>query len=81
MYLITLRGDAKFKGNLTCGWKNDITNLISFHEKVQKSFDAKNGAKFEEKLTLCSRNGITNLVDFNVNSGKSENLHFDVLLF
>ena len=76
-----MRGDAKFKGNLTYGWKNDISNSISFHEKVQKSFDAKNDAKFEEKLTLCSRNGIRNLVDFNVNSGKSENLHFDVLLF
>ena len=38
-------------------------------------------AKFEEKLALGLKNDITNLVNFNVSSGKSENLHFDVLLF
>ena len=43
---MTLKGDAKFKGKLTLGLKNDIRNLVSF----------------------------------NANSGKSENLHFDVLL-
>ena len=37
-------------------------------------------AKFEEKLTLGSKNHMKNLVNFNVNSGKSGNLHFDVLL-
>ena len=36
--------------------------------------------KFEEKLTLVSKNDMRNLVNFNANSGKSENLHFDVLL-
>ena len=34
----------------------------------------------EEKLTLGSKNDMRNLVDFNASSGKSENLHFDVLL-
>ena len=34
--------------------------------------------KFEEKLG--SKNDMTNVVNFNVSSGKSENLHFDVLL-
>ena len=38
-------------------------------------------AKFEEKLTLGSKNDIGNLVNFDVKSGKSERLHFDVLLF
>ena len=38
-------------------------------------------AKFEEKLTLGSKNDMRNLVNFNVSSGKSESLHFDVLLF
>ena len=33
-------------------------------------------AKFEEKLAL----GFKNMVNFNASSGKSENLHFDVLL-
>ena len=43
---MTLKGDAKFKGKLTLGLKNDMRNLVGF----------------------------------NANSGKSENLHFDVLL-
>ena len=37
-------------------------------------------AKFEEKLALGFKNDRKNLVNFNANSGKSENLHFDVLL-
>ena len=37
-------------------------------------------AKFEEKLALGFKNDVTNLVNFNAISGKSENLHFDVLL-
>ena len=36
-------------------------------------------AKFEEKLALVFQNYMTNLVNFNASSGKSENLHFDVL--
>ena len=28
----------------------------------------------------CSKNDMRNLVNFNANSGKSENLHFDLLL-
>ena len=37
-------------------------------------------AKLEENLTLSSKNDMRNLVNFNVNSGRSENLQFDVLL-
>ena len=37
-------------------------------------------AKFEERLGLGFKNDMTNLVDFNASSGKSENLHFDLLL-
>ena len=37
-------------------------------------------AKFEEKLTFDSKYVMRNLVNFNASSGKSENLHFDVLL-
>ena len=40
----------------------------------------KSDAKFEEKLILGSKNDMRNLVSFNASSGKSENLHFDVLL-
>ena len=50
-------------------------------EKVQKNImTLKRDAKFEEKLTLGSKNDMRNLVNFNVSSGKSGNLHFDVLL-
>ena len=40
----------------------------------------KRDAKFEEKLTLVSKNNLKNLVNFHASSGKSENLHFDVLI-
>ena len=40
----------------------------------------KSDVKFEEKLTLSSKNDMRNLVNFNASSGKSENLHFDVVL-
>ena len=40
----------------------------------------KSDAKFEEKLAIGSINDMRNLVKFNVSSGKSENLHVDVLL-
>ena len=40
----------------------------------------KRDTKFEEKLTLGSKTDMKNLVNFNMNSGKSENLYFDVLL-
>ena len=40
----------------------------------------KSDAKFEGKLTLGSKNDMRKLVNFNASSGKSESLHFDVLL-
>ena len=40
----------------------------------------KSDVKFEEKLILGSKNDMRNLVKLNANSGKSGNLHFDVLL-
>ena len=40
----------------------------------------KSDAKFEEKPILGSKNDMRNLVHFNVRSGKSQNLHLDVLL-
>ena len=36
--------------------------------------------KFEEKLAVGFKNDMMNLVNFNASSGKSENLHFEVLL-
>ena len=32
-----LQSDAKFKGKLICGLKNDIRNLVNFHASSQKS--------------------------------------------
>ena len=40
----------------------------------------KSDVKFGEKLTLGSKNYMRNQMNINVSSGKSENLHFDVLL-
>ena len=37
-------------------------------------------ARFEEKLALGSKNDTTNLLNFTAISGKSEKLHFNVLL-
>ena len=34
----------------------------------------------KKKLTLDSKIDMSNLMNFNLSSGKSENLHFDVLL-
>ena len=34
---MTLKGDAKFKGKLTCGLKNDLRNLVNFHSSSRKS--------------------------------------------
>ena len=35
---MTQKGDAKFKGKLTCGLKNDLRrNLVNFHANSQKS--------------------------------------------
>ena len=34
---MTLKGDAKFKGKLTYGLKNDIRNLVNFHASSRKS--------------------------------------------
>ena len=34
---MTLKSDAKFKGKLTCGLKNDVRNLFNFHVSSRKS--------------------------------------------
>ena len=34
---MTLKGDARFKGKMTCGLKNDIRNLVNFHASSRKS--------------------------------------------
>ena len=34
---MTLKGDAKFKGRLTCDLENLIRNLVNFHASSQKS--------------------------------------------
>ena len=40
----------------------------------------KSGVKFKENLACGFKNSMMNVVNFNASSGKSENLHFDVLL-
>ena len=36
---MTLKGDAKFKGKLTCGLKNNLRNLLNFHAGSWKSWN------------------------------------------
>ena len=33
---MTLKSDAKFEEKLTCGSKNDIRNLVNFHQGTLK---------------------------------------------
>ena len=33
----TLKCDAKFKGQLTCGFKNDVKDLVKFHVSCRQS--------------------------------------------
>ena len=40
----------------------------------------KSAVEFKENLALGFKNSMMNVVNFNASSGKSENLHFDVLL-
>ena len=35
--IVKLKGDAKFKGNLICGLKKDMRNLVNFHVSSRKS--------------------------------------------
>ena len=41
----------------------------------------KGDAKFKRKLTCGLKNDIKNLVNFHASNRKSENLHFDQMLF
>ena len=89
-----MKSDAKFKGklsrhassrkpeNLHLDWLLLSKAFKDLNEKVQSSclMTLKSNEKFEEKLTPGSENDMKNLANFNASSGKSENLHFDVLL-
>ena len=33
---MTLKSNAKFEGKLTCGLKNDMRNLLNFHQSTRK---------------------------------------------
>ena len=97
--VMTLNGDAIFKEKLTGGLKNDIRNLVHFHEsslffsiahkcpakKAQKRclpwMKLKSDQDFDKNLTFSLKNDMKNLVNFKASSGKSENLHFEGLLF
>ena len=43
---MTLKGDAKFKGKLKHGLKNDIRNLVNIHASSQKSENCTSMAHF-----------------------------------
>ena len=87
------RWHKEFNGSFSCEqlevqkfahWLDPFVQSIQIFR--QKSIEElclttlKNDAKFEEYLTLGSKNDTRNSVNFNASSGKSGNLHFDVLL-
>ena len=89
---MALKGDAKFKGKLIRGLKDDIRNLVNFHASSWKSKNLhfhglllSNAYKvLDEKLQKGYGSWhwrvMQNLVNFNASNGRSENLHFDALL-
>ena len=61
-----------------------VQSIQSFRRKsteVLYLMTLNSDAKYEEKLTLGFKNHMGNSANFKVSSSKSENLHFDVLLF
>ena len=48
---MTLESDAKFEEKPTCGLKNDMKNLVKFHQRIGKSqiwdFDGVHLSKLE----------------------------------
>ena len=80
--LVNFHASRQKSENLHFDWILLSTTYKDLDEKIQKSYVSWHECpKFEEKLTLGSKNDMRNLVNFNVTSGKSESLHFDVLLF
>ena len=54
---MTLKSDAKFKEKLTCDFKYDMRNLVSFHPTTQKSENFFSmGCKNIEELSLMTLN-------------------------
>ena len=79
-YLVNFHVSSQKFGNLHFDGLLLFKAYKDLDEKVQKSLTLKSGATFEEKPSLSSKNDMRNSVNFNASSGKSENLHFDVLL-
>ena len=70
--------------NLNLDWLFLPKVYKDLDEKVQKSYvlwQWRVMQSLKRKMTLGSKNHMRNLVNFNASSGKSENLHFDVLLY
>ena len=64
-------------------WAHFVQSIWSFGWKSTEELcliTLKIDAKFEEKLTRGSKHDMKILVNFNASSGKSQNLHFDVIL-
>ena len=81
---MTLRGDAKFKGKLTCGLKNSIMNLVNFHASSRKSenvhLDWLLMSKAYRAMQRMKKNWLLVPKMTGIRWIKSESLHFDVLL-
>ena len=81
IWLIFVRGVESLKIHTMMGF---YCPKHSYRWKITEELSImtlKSNAKFEKKLTFGFKNNMRNLVNFNASSNKSENLHFDVLLF
>ena len=64
---MTLKSDAKFEEKLTFDLRNDMENMVSFHQSK-----INNDAKFEEELTCCFKIDMRNLTNFDSSPRKSQ---------
>ena len=77
--LVDFHASSRKSGNLHFHGLLSPKPFKYLDEKVQKSYVSWHW-RVIQSLTLGSKNGIRNLLNFNESSGKSEQLHFDVLL-
>ena len=49
---MTMKGDAKFRERMTCGFKYDMRNLVSFYPTTQKSMGSFRWALFIQSLSF-----------------------------
>ena len=81
--LVNFHASSQKSENLHFDWLLLSSAYKGLEEKLQKSYVSKHWRviqSLKKNWLLVPKNNIRNFEHFNVSSGKSENLHFDVLL-